>query len=51
MKLSVGNRLPHLLGRGPARRPARPPRTTRLQVEALEGRDVPTVMNLRFGGD
>jgi hypothetical protein len=38
--------LHNLLRRGLARCPARPPRATRLELETLDKRDVPAVMNL-----
>ena len=43
MKLSLRNLLRNLIGRGAARKRSRPTPTTRLQVEQLEQRLVPTV--------
>jgi hypothetical protein len=53
MKMSLRNLLRHLTGRGAARKRSRSTPTTRLQVEQLEQRLVPTVnlssMEIGFG--
>jgi hypothetical protein len=46
MKRCLRNVLRRLRSRGAAHRPARPGKTTRLEVEQLQDRAVPTIINL-----